>query len=157
MKFVLKALIILFIASPAIAEDSPPPYDPVKEIMESRTKKKKTMQSASWNTKKEKKAEPAKTEEPSPETEPAEKKKSPLWNRYKEAENNTEDKKHAPAEPKEEKSEEDVDNPDEDQSAEAEKKTSPKPAGGLAGILEKYKNSQKPKDLSSRSFGNLDR
>lgn len=147
MKIVLKALIILFIASPALAEDSASPYDPVKQILDSRNKKSKGMQSASWKT-------PEKEETAAEvEKETKDEDKGELWNKYKNAEENKKDKEHKTAEATDQKSEK-----AEADESENEKKTNPKPKTGLAGILEKYKNSQKNKGgMSSRSFGNLDR
>lgn len=128
-----------------MAEDggSALPYDPVKEIIESRTKKSKGMQGATWGKKDEKPAE----------EKPADKEGDTLWNKYKEAEEQTEEKQHAPAKQPEETAEA------EDSSAsEAEKKTEKPKAKGLAAILEKYKKSQQDKGgMSSRTFGNLDR
>lgn len=142
MKTILKALILIFIASPVFAQDNALPYDPVKEIMKSRTEKSKGLQGASWNSSKKEKAEE--------DTQKEEEKKEELWNKYKEAEAKTDEKEHTPAEEQKE---------EEPQSAaKSEEKAEKKPKTGLTAILEKYKNSQENKGgMNSRTFGNLDR
>lgn len=150
MKTVLKALILIFIASPALAtEESAPVYDPVKEIMESRNKS-NGMQGARWNnSKKEKETQSEETKESEESAKPEEDSDNPLWNKYKEADANTDEKEAAP--PTEESKEE-------GKTAEDKEKSEEKPKTGLAAILERYKNAQKNKSgMSSRSFGNLDR